>query len=503
MMLLHIVIHWLPVRSGDITLTVEKQKLQWRKNYFVNNQNRMRNVLRNLALGFIFVISAIPATAQVSISQDNTLPDPSAMLDVKSETMGVLIPRMTHARLASIANPAEGLIVFCTDCGPGALSIFVDGAWNTLNISCMSPAAPAETTTAVTQTGITWSWDPVPYSTGYRWNTENNYATATDLGSSTSVAEADLLSNTEYTRFVWAYNSCGESVVTTMTQTTLPVVTTAAVSGIGLATAASGGTVSGDGNASVDVRGVCWGTSPSPDINGSFSADGSGTGSFTSSLTGLSEGVIYYVRAYATNASGTSYGNEVRFATYVSDVDGNAYRTVIIGTQLWMAEHLKTTKYSDGLSIAYHTDWHSVTPEYAWYNNDITYKEPYGALYNYPAVSTGKLCPAGWHVASDAEWTTLTTFAGGLSVAGGKLKETGTTHWIAPNVGATDEYGFTLLPAGATQQIAAGFISFGYSTCVWTSNRAVTRNASNDRADMVRGDGYYDWVKNSVRCIKD
>ena len=130
-----------------------------------------------------------------------------------------------------------------------------------------------------------------------------------------------------------------------------------------------------------------------------------------------------------------------------TDIDGNVYHTVTIGTQIWMVENLKTTRYNDGSPIPFVTDsssWSNLTtPGYCWYNNDTTNKNTYGALYNWFAVNTGKLAPTGWHVPTDDEWTTLTTYLGGESIAGGKLKETGTTHWRTPNAGATNEIGFT------------------------------------------------------------
>lgn len=467
----------------------------------------MKQLLKYVLLGLAFEIPVLNTFCQVSISPDNSQPDASAMLDVRSTEKGLLIPRMTHSRLAAIANPAEGLLVFCTDCGPGSLAIFIGGNWNILEISCLAPASPVAAEQQETRTQITWNWNAVPYASGYRWNTVSEYPAATDLLTTTTYTETGLSSNTTYTRYVWAYNSCGESTVTALTQTTAPPVvpelTTTVVTGISLTTATSGGNVTFDGDAGITARGVCWGTSPDPDVNGDHSGDGSGAGVFSSSLTGLSEGTVYYVRAYATNAAGTSYGNQFIFSTYVSDTDGNSYRTVQIGTQLWMAENLRTTRYNDNTPINYHSAWRSVIPEYAWYNNDINYRVPYGALYNFPAVNTGNLCPTGWHVATDQDWTVLSAYAGGLSVAGGKLKETGTAHWNTPNTGATDEFGFTMLPAGATQQYSAGFVSLGSGTCIWTANQGITRSASNDRIELVRSVGYNDWVKNSVRCIRN
>ncbi len=137
-----------------------------------------------------------------------------------------------------------------------------------------------------------------------------------------------------------------------------------------------------------------------------------------------------------------------------TDADSNNYTTVAIGTQTWMVENLKTTRYNDGSAIPNVTDitaWtNSSTPAYCWYNNDATtYKNTYGALYNWYAVNTTKLAPIGWHVSTDAEWITLLTYLGGQPEAGGKLKESGMLNWKSPNTGATNETGFFALPGGS------------------------------------------------------
>jgi uncharacterized protein (TIGR02145 family) len=144
--------------------------------------------------------------------------------------------------------------------------------------------------------------------------------------------------------------------------------------------------------------------------------------------------------------------NMLGIGEVVTDIDGNVYNTVTIGDQVWMAENLKTTKLNDGTSISNAIDniaWASLsTPGYCWFiNNRATY-EIYGALYNWYAVYTDKLCPTGWHVPSNSEWTTLTDHLGGAEVAGGKLKESGSSHWASPNTGATNVTGFTALPGG-------------------------------------------------------
>jgi len=195
-------------------------------------------------------------------------------------------------------------------------------------------------------------------------------------------------------------------------------------------------------------------------------------------------------------------------AQTVNDINGNVYKTVTIGNQIWMAENLKTTKYNDGKAIPLVTDnaaWTNrdsialTTPAYYWYNNDSTIKKTYGALYNGYAVKTDRLCPTGWHVPDDAEWSKLTAYLGGEDVAGGKLKETGTDHWQSPNKGATDESGFTALP-GKFNYINGG--SGWWSSTKYNSTYAWSRGMHSDTDHVSRGANE---LPNSlyVRCLKD
>ena len=195
----------------------------------------------------------------------------------------------------------------------------------------------------------------------------------------------------------------------------------------------------------------------------------------------------------------------------VSDIDGNTYSIIVIGNQIWMAENLKTTKFNDGTDIPLVTDnteWENLTtPGYCWYNNDeASYKNTYGAIYNWHTGNTGKLCPSGWHIPTDEEWTTLTDYLGGENVAGGKLKEDGTTHWAAPNTGATNESGFTALPGGyrVDYDYFYGIGTFGYW---WTSTEISDSNAWCRTLHYLYSDVYRvdNSMKNgsSVRCIRD
>jgi uncharacterized protein (TIGR02145 family) len=172
-----------------------------------------------------------------------------------------------------------------------------------------------------------------------------------------------------------------------------------------------------------------------------------------------------------------------------------------------MAENLATTKFNDGSSIPWATNstsWVLATePAYSWYNNSII---SYGALYNWYAVNSGKLCPAGWHVPSDDEWTTLATFLGGSTIAGSKLKETGTIHWQSPNSGASNSSGFTALPGGYRYYngIFNAMKRYGYW---WTSTENSVANAYG--RDLYYGYSTLDRISSdkrsgaSIRCIKD
>jgi uncharacterized protein (TIGR02145 family) len=294
----------------------------------------------------------------------------------------------------------------------------------------------------------------------------------------------------------------------------VPIVTTNGTFNITNISAQSLGNVSNDGGSYVTARGSCWSTSSNPTVSGNHTVDGNNIGSFASYLYPLAQHTTYYVRAYATNSFGTAYGTEISFTTYkseaITDYDGNYYNIVTIGSQVWMAENLKTTKYNDGSAIPNVTDnaeWDALTsPAYAWYENNLANKSIYGALYNWYAGETDKLCPVGWHVPTDGEWTTLTNYVGGESVGGGKLKEIGTTHWNSPNDGATNEYGFTALPGGA-RLLNGVFYSIGDLGSWWSSidtlstyawHRFIWNNLSHfDRIFDSKADGF------SVRCIKD
>jgi uncharacterized protein (TIGR02145 family) len=295
------------------------------------------------------------------------------------------------------------------------------------------------------------------------------------------------------------------------------IVTTGKVTAITQITSSCGGNVISDGGAEVTFRGVCWNTSFNPTITNSKTIDGNGLGSFTSNITLLTPNAFYYLRAYATNSAGTAYGNQVSFTTYsgnqtstIRDVDGNIYDTITIGTQTWMKENLKTTKYKNGTDIPLVMDkcvwYYLTTPGYCWHNNDAINKTTYGALYNWYAVKTGNLCPTGWHVPTDMEWTTLIAYLGGDSVAVVKLKEAGTIHWQSPNTGATNKTGFTALPGGC-RDFDGAFYDIGYYCYWWSSTEFVIGGAWSRYLGYDGSGGYrhgnFENDGFSIRCTKD
>jgi uncharacterized protein (TIGR02145 family) len=317
----------------------------------------------------------------------------------------------------------------------------------------------------------------------------------------------------------------------------LPIILTSPITDLTLTSATGGGTILDDGFGAIIARGVCWSTSQNPTIAiTTKTVDGTGIGTFTSNLTGLTPATTYYLRAYATNSAGTAYGDQQTLTTYTSvfnpnlaygtmtDIDGNTYKTIMIGTQTWMAENLKTTKYRNGNPIPTNLSnaaWeNAATGAYAIYNNNATNNTIYGRLYNWYAVADSRnLCPVGWHVPSEGEWKTL-EISLGMSAAdadlegtrgtaqnvGGKLKST-STLWNTPNTGATNESGFSGL-SGGYRGLNGDYINVGLGGYWWSSTEYSTlgawqRDLSYGSGGSIRFSVYNKPNGFSVRCLKD
>ena len=391
----------------------------------------------------------------------------------------------------------------------------------TVTISAITNITATSATTGGDVTsdgGATVTAKGICYGTNHNPTTSDSKTTSgTGTGSFTSSITGLNPGNTYYIR-AYATNSVGTGYSSQLSFTTLalaPTLTTTISTSVTSVSAISGGNITNDGGSAVTARGVCWAITQNPTTANSKTTDGSGTGTFNSSLSGLLENTTYYLRAYAINSSGPAYGNELSFKTSasaygtVTDIDGNIYHYITIGTQAWMTENLKTTKYRNGdpiPNVTVNNSWSAlVTGAYCWYYNSTAYKV--GGLYNwYAVVDSRSIAPTGWHVPSDAEWSTLIMYLGGESVAGGKLKEQGLAHWNSPNYGATNSVGFVALPGGQRTRIGEFFFE-GYWGYWWSSTETANSFGIflyilNDDSKAVELAGYKQEGL-SVRCLRD
>jgi uncharacterized protein (TIGR02145 family) len=401
---------------------------------------------------------------------------------------------------------------------------------------------------AVTDRGICWSTSQNP--TIENSKTSGGTGTGTFTGNLTGLA-----ANTSYYVRAYATNSEGtaygaEKAFTTLTEGADFAVTTGAVTNITTNSASCSGNVTAEDAASVTARGLCWSTSQNPTTADSKTTNGTGTGTFSGSLTGLNPNTTYYVRAYATRSEGTTYGEERSFqtleeeelsGTFTDNRDGKTYNYITIGNQVWMAQNLaylpavstpslgssNGTVSGGGLSDLL-TKYYYV---YGYEGSDVTAAkatanyQTYGVLYNFPAAedyyysstppSGQGICPSGWHLPDNEEWIQLINYLGGQESednpgwyfnVGVKMMETGFVHWIdhtgCPD--ASNESGFTALPGGYRFE-GGWFFGMGYSAIFWSYSHG-TNTASHWNIDYT-GDlrisaSYYN-AGYSVRCIKD
>ena len=370
----------------------------------------------------------------------------------------------------------------------------------------------------VTARGVCWRTSPNPTTADSK--TSNGIGTGSFVSNLTS-----LTAGTPYYLKAYATNSVGTSygnevTFTTLPNITVPTLTTTTPSNITQISFTSGGDVSSDGGAPVTARGVCWSIANNPTLADLHTSDGTGTGIFVSQISNLLPGTLYYVRAYATNSAGTAYGNQVTCTTVADGTPcpgmptftygGQVYNTVQIGTQCWMKENLNIGTRIDGSQDQTNN---GIIEKYC-YNDDDNNCTTYGGLYQWHEImqyvtteGTQGICPSGWHMPTNTEWVTLTNYLGGESVAGGKMKEAGYSHWLSPNTGATNQTGFTALPSGANvgYPFYNGLNSYTY---ISSSSMDNPSGFGIDRdLDYQNAGAYYQGTDNhigvSVRCVKN
>ena len=350
--------------------------------------------------------------------------------------------------------------------------------------------------------------------TGY--TVTSNPGGFTGTGSASPVTVTGLTNGTAYTFTVTATNANGTGPASSASNSVTPSTVPGAPTGVSAA--------KGNGQATVTFTApVSTGGSPITGYTvtsnpGGFTANGSAS---PVTVTGLINGTPYTFTVTAANVNGTgpasSASNSVTpsNSSFVYDADNNAYNTVTIGSQVWLAQNLKTTRYSNGdligttnpstLDITY-----EVSPKYQWAaGNNESNVATYGRLYTwFVATDIRNVCPSGWHVPSDTEWQTLKTYLGGSLVAGGKVKETGTLHWQTPNTGATNETGFTAVPAGY-RFINGSFFSLTVTCYFWSINQdpSVSEYGLGQGLhynDNILGQGGHEKIDGmTIRCLKN
>jgi len=531
------------------------------------------------------------ASAQVAINSDGSAPDESAILDLKSTTGGLLLPRMTNVQRDAIVTPAAGLAVFNTD--EEALQIYDGTSWKYLSLGSCVPQQPSSITgnnyPGCNQAGVTYSISEVAWASSYNWTVPSDATIASGQGTSAITVDMGTQSGNVSVR---AESGCGNSAYQdlpitigipappgTITGNAYPECNATAIAySIDAVNGASNYTwtvpsdaiiASGQGTTSITVDfgtnsenvsvraenscgnsnytdlAISIGIPAQPGtISGNILPEPNATGE-TYSIVAANGATSYNwtvpIDATITSGQGTanvtvdfgttsgnvsvrsenSCGNSeykdlaIVFFTcgdqYTDNRNGQAYATVSIGDQCWFAENLNIGVRIDKANPQ--TD-NATIEKYCYGDNDDNCTT-YGGLYQWGEMmqyttteGVQGICPDGWHLPSELEWVELTDYLGGTNIAGGKMKEAGTTHWASPNTGATNESGFTAMPGGFLQsdtdnnfyQITKWgvFWSSGQISSTNVNARYLIYNEDNVAIYSVSKERSY-----SIRCLKD
>ncbi len=368
----------------------------------------------------------------------------------------------------------------------------------------------------ITVRGICWAQQTNPVLNNLSAKTENG------TGAGSFSAEMTGLGTNKY--YVRAYTTIGGQVfygneVIVDIRALTPQITTTKLSNIDLNTVEVETAIAYTHTSPISEKGICWSsTATNPNVNtGTKVVDPGLSLSFTQTIGSLNPFTAYYVRGYAITGLGTFYGAVLQVVIIppvtrgnITDIDGNKYRTVVIGTKEWMADNLKVTHYNDGATITGSGSQDQFKNEGSGacigYGASPTNAATFGFLYNGYAVNTDKVCMTGWHVPSPTEWNQLANNLGGLETAGGRMK-VGGNDWTSPNVGATNESGFNGLPGGSYCHVCLSntgiFADQGTDGYWWSSSGGTFFYLTNDLTSMrTKGTGHINDGL-SIRCVKD
>ncbi|MFC2086416.1 FISUMP domain-containing protein [Bacteroidota bacterium] len=461
----------------------------------------------------------------IAITDDESYTaESSAMLDVKSTSKGMLVPRMDSLQRIGISEPANGLLVYDTDAN--AFYYFNGTNWLNLTTNVVSPASANVNDALFSVVNANGDTVFAVYPEGIRMNVGDGNSKASKGGFAVGGLASGKLGAVNF--------------MTISSDSARIYVDTATSKGTkgGFAV---GGLASGKGilnnylTVSDDSVRVYIEEGTSKATKGGFAVGGLASGK-------ASAGSFFYVdhdttaiSNVLTAASNIIVGGEIYDETggfyapdtTLTDIDGNVYSTVIIGDQTWMAENLRTTRYANGDSLVDGTDVGDLSMNYStkyyfWYQDSSYYGDTYGALYTYAAFvnyymesswenpsGIQGICPDGWHVPGQAEWSQLIEYLEGESVAGGKIKEADTLHWESPNTGATNESGLTILPGG-TRWVDGTFSDLGIGAYFWSATISGTWPTSYAYAKSlfyngtgIAQDEHPKSLGKSVRCVKD
>jgi uncharacterized protein (TIGR02145 family) len=382
---------------------------------------------------------------------------------------------------------------------------------------CPAINAPGSGINTPSQEHIIWNWQAVTGALGYKWSIINEYSTATDNGISTSYTQTGLTCDSNYTLYAWTYNSCGNSSVSTLTQKTTACPCSSVYPPHNGTNTSSQDQIIWRWLTVTGASGYKWNT-----INDYSTAIDNGI-STSITQSGLSCNTSYSIYVWAYNSCGDHSNPSFLYQTtlectstficgdnLVDSRDSKSYKTIQIGTQCWMKENLNigtriigATNQSDNATI-----------EKYCYNDDEANCSVYGGLYQwneamqYVTTEPAKgICPTGWHIPTEGDWSGLTTYLGGVAVAGGKMKETGLTHWATPNTSATNSVGFTSLGAGFKYYTNGTYYYMTNRTYYWSSGQynasdAYTRTTFYNQTAAGFG-SFFKTSGSSVRCIED